>query len=271
MKKLLICFFCVLFTILIQAQEEKTLTMPRLRLGIEAGVNSLFSQINKPEMIRESRYYYYDHDYDFHCGFVYDYPNSAFYNFGLKLDYMLHKRIAMSIGLRFSFYKATLASDRDYFLWKVSETETSSNYIKINNISQTNYYLGIPLETRFFLTEKDYIVRTYFIIGTSFNFLVATDNKVAFHNPEMEKYNSNVLKHIGNPNSFYCSFYGGFGLKFGKANYPFGNVEFFFPVLNFEKDNIDAFIRSDVLGFGIRTTLHIPVIRKHILTYSVTD
>ena len=271
MKKLFICSFFVLLVTHIQAQEEITLTMPRLRLGIEAGVSSVLSQINKPEMIRENRYHYYDQDYDYYCGFVRDASNVTLFNFGAKLEYVLHKRIAVASGLRFSFYKATLNSDRDCFLWKVSETEISSNYIKINNISQTNYYLGIPLEIRFFLSEKDYAVRTYFIVGTSFNFLAASENKIAFHNPEMEKYSSGVLEYIGNPSSFYCSLYGGFGLKFGKANYPFGNLEFFFPMLNFEKYNTNAFTEFDLLGFGIRTTLNIPVARKHKLTYTVTD
>jgi len=253
-----------------QAQEKETLTMPRLRLGVEAGLNLVYGQINKPEMIRENRSYYYAHDYDYYCGFVNAGPGLIPYIFGLKLEYVLHKRITVASGLRFNFYKATLNSDRDYFLWKVSETETSSNYVKINNISQANYYLGIPLEARFFLTEKDHAVRAYFIVGNSFNFLVASSKKVAFHNPEMEKYNSNVLEHIGNPNLFYLSFYGGFGLKFGKADYPFGNIELFFPTLHFENQNTNTFSWFDVLGFGIRTTLQIPAFRKHKLTYTVT-
>ena len=272
MKKLWIYIFCALLVTSIKAQEETTLTMPRLRLGVEAGVNYLSGQINKPEMIRESRSYYFAPDYDYHCGFVNEYPEFFSYGFGLKLEYVLHKRIAISSGLRFSFYKAALNSDRDFFLWKVSETETSANYVKISSISQTNYYLGIPLEARFFVTEKDFFARVYFIVGNSFNFLVASYNKVAFHNPEMEKYSSNVLGQIGDPNLFYGSFYGGIGLKLGKANYPFGSIELFFPAINYTRNNVHSFVNIDAVpSFGFRTTLNIPVFRKHQLIYTITE
>ena len=271
MKKLSICIFCALLVTSIMAQEKTTQTMPRLRLGVEVGANYLSGQINKLEMIRESSSYYFAQNYDFHCGFN-KYPEFFSYAFGLKLEYVLHKRIAISSGLRFSFYKAALNAERDFFLWKVSETETSANYIKISSISQRNYYLGIPLEARFFITEKDFFARVYFIVGNTFNFLVASSNNVIFHNPEMEKYNNNVLKHIGDPNLFYGSFYGGIGLKLGKANHPFGNIELFFPAINYTKNNIHTFVNLDTWpSFGVRTTLNIPVFRKHLLNYTITE
>jgi len=279
MKKFWIILSLIsIYSLQIQAQDTITYKIPRLRLGIEAGVNYFFGTINKPNMIRESRSYYYTSgnqssaDNDYYGGFISQSSSFAAYSFGLKLEYVLHKRVAISSGLRFSFYKATLFSDRNYFLWKISETETSSNYIKIKNLSQKNYYLAIPLEVRFFFTERDFFARFYLIAGNSFNFLIASSDHVEFQNPKMEKYNSTVKQHIGRTNLFYGSFYLGIGLKLGKVNYPFGNIEFFCPIVNLAKHRANAFVYLDAIpAMGIRTTLNIPMVRKHQLTYTVID
>jgi hypothetical protein len=270
--KLIISFLFILLLTQIQAQEETTLSLPRLHLGIEAGINGLFGNINKPIQIRENQSYYQDLDYDFFGGYVS--PNDAFtsFSFGIKPEYLLSKRFTVALGLRFSFYKATLGSNQDFFLWKLSETETNSNWVKIKNISQQNYYIGIPLEFRLFPREKDYAVRQYFILGTSFNFLVASENKVAFQNAAMKKYSSDVLNHIENPNRFLGYLYAGIGLKFGKMKYPFGDIEFHFPVIIYGNGKTKTFVQMiGSLGLGFQTTLHIPIYKKHQLTYTLTD
>ena len=239
---------------------------------MEAGVIFLSGQFNRPDLIRENHYYYNDQDYHYGCGFVIDNKTFFSYSFGLKAEYSLNKRIAIASGVRYNFFKAVLNSDRDYFLWKVSETETSANYITIKNISQKNYYIGIPLELKLFPREKDYFVRQYFIFGTLFNFLVVSNSEVAFQNQKMEKYSSEVMKNIGNPNRFQTVVYAGVGLKIGKLKYPVGNIEFHFPVLTFGKNNPNSFTKTaGSVGFGIRTTFQIPVIKKHQIIYTVED
>jgi len=271
-KMLLVLPLFVLLLIQTQAQEEITYSIPRLRMGIEAGVNLLLGEINNPQMIRENQSYYYDGDYDYHCGFV---PkgngNFGSYTFGLRVEYVLKKRLAIASGLRFSFYNANLSSDRDYFLWRVTEDETITNYVKIKNIHQRNYYLGVPIEIKFFPREKDYFVRHYFIFGTSFNFLVASEKNIEFHNKMMEKYSPMVEKHVGKPSFFNGTVYAGIGLKIGKSSYPFGNIDFFFPVLTFHQHNNNSFTTIYPFGFGVRTTFHIPLHKKHQLTYTVQD
>ena len=185
MKKItFILFLILLFGFKVQAQEIEDvyidISVPRWRIGVEAGVDALFGSINKPSQIRENKSYYFDNDYDFHCGFVINITKSNLYYFGVKSEYMIKKRLAVAAGLRFSINKSTINSDRDYFLWKIEETETSANYLKIKNLSQANYYLGLPIELKFFPREKDYAVRQYFIFGTSFNFLVLSKNNIDF-------------------------------------------------------------------------------------------
>jgi len=274
MKKIIsILLLILLFGFKVQAQEEEKVieyNIPRWRIGIEAGLDGPFGSTNKPSQIRENRSYYFDYDYDFHCGFVIKITKSALYYFGVKSEYMFNKRWAVASGLRLSFNKSTLKSDRDFFLWKIEETETSANYIKIKNISQSNYYLGLPIELKFFPREKDYAVRHYFIFGTSFNFLVSSNNNIDFANEKMKKYSSDITAQMETPNLFFNTMYAGIGLKFGKMNYPFGNIEFKFPVLRVSKKS-NSFVQIDALGVSLQASFFVPVAKKHKLTYSVID
>ena len=254
-----------------KAQEQRTLTMPRLRLGVEAGIDVLFGTMNKPAQIRESRAYYSDGDHDFQCGFVSsEYEQNVFY-FGVKPEYSLNKRFVFTSGLRFFTYKTAIKSDRDYFLWKISEDAINTNYVKIESISQRNYCIGIPLEIRFFPNKKDYFVRYYFVLGTTLNFVVSSNKDVVFPNPLMEKYSSDVLSQIEKPNSFYGLAYAGVGLKIGKMEHPFGRVELHMPSLWYGNKNSKNFVNIDPFGFGLQMTVLIPVAKKYQLTYTVTD
>jgi len=258
-----------------QSQTEKTTTieMPRFRLGIEVGVDFLFGTINKPEQIRESQSYYYDGDYDFHCGFVADNRNFGFHYLGIKPEFLLHKKVAVTTGIRFSTNKITLNSDDKYFLWRISENETSTNYIKINSISQRNYYLGVPLEVRLFTAEKDYTVRQYFVVGTTLNFWLASNNDISFSNSAMEKYTSQLSENIGKPSFFQGVFYAGVGLKIGKMNHPCGRIEAHFPVIAYGNSKTKSFtnIINNSWGFGLQATLLIPIATGKKLTYTVDN
>ena len=275
MKKIWIILSLIsIYSLQIQAQDTITYKIPRLRLGIEAGVDFLDGSINKPDLIRENRSFYFDnvHDYDYYCGFVSDYQNYSCFFIGIKPEYVLSKRFVITSGLRFYYNKTAIKSDKEYFLWNVSELETSSNYIKINRISQKNYYLGVPIEMRFYPREKDHIVRQYFIFGTTLNFLLTSENEITFQNPKMEKYNSQVSKYLEKPNLFLGTIYAGVGVKFGKSKYPFGSIEFRFPVISYGANNKKSFVQpANIFGCGFSTTLQIPITRKHQLTYTVID
>jgi len=272
MKKFTFVLFLILmFGFEVQAQKEKNvieINIPRWRVGVEAGVDVPFGSVNKPSQIRENRSYYPNNDYDYYCGLVLDRTLSHVFYFGAKAEYMLHKRWTVTSGLRLSINKSTLTSDRDYFLWKIEETETSANYIKIKNLSQSNYYLGLPIEFKFFPRQKDYSVRQYFIFGTSFNLLASSNNNIDFDNERMEKYSTDIKAQMGTPNVFFSTIYAGVGLKFGKMNHPFGSIEVIAPMIRIS-GNSKSFVNMEPVGFSFRTILQIPVAKKKLLTYSV--
>ena len=273
MKKLLVVLSLFLFFILqIKAQEEVAVTMPRFRLGIEAGTNLFIGKDNKPAMIREnqSSYYYDYYDNEYYCGFVPDGQTASIFYLGVKPEYTVNRKLVVALGTRFSVSHSVIKSDKSYYLWKISEDETNTNYVKINKISQINYYVGIPMEIKIFPREIDYFVRHYFVLGTTLMILAVSNNDVLFENSAMKKYTSEILEHIGKPKNFHGQVYTGFGLKIGKSHNPFGSFEFHFPVFMIEDGKPNPFVNTeDRIGCGFKTTLQIPLIRKHQLSYKV--
>jgi len=275
-RLIFITCFIFLFVAQTQAQTEEIISTPRFRLGIEAGADFLFGEKNKPSMIREnqSSYYHYDEDYDYYCGFIPNEQKMNVFYLGVKTEYLIHRRMSIAAGARFSFNQFVYDSDRDYFLWKISENKEdgTTNYVRIKDVTQKNYYVGIPIEIKFFPREIDYPVRHYFIWGTVWNFLVNSTNDVSFKNSNMNKYASDISNQIEGLCNFHATFYGGFGLKIGNTNHPFGNIEFHFPVLMFSDNGSNSLVKaSAAFGFGTQLSFQIPLCKKHQLNYTVIN
>ena len=260
----------MLFCISIQAQQEKKPVMHRFRLGIEGGWTPFSGKTNKPDMIRESRsYYYYDDDQDniYYCGFITGKPSFNIFYFGIKPEYFFSNRLSISTGIRLSFNKVKMDSDRDFFLWRVSEDETSSNYVRINSISQKNRHIELNTKVRFFPGKRNFWIRHYYVLGNTMNFLVTSSNKASFHNPEMNHYSATVLKQIGKPSSVMGYTYVGLGLNIGSITRSFGNIEFQFPAIIHGSENINSLVTKGqrMSFFRMLATLQIPIAFRHQL------
>jgi hypothetical protein len=266
-KMLLVCLLSL--AVRAQAQQE-VISMPRFKLGIEAGMSAIFdASINKPTNLRENKSYYND---DYYCGFIFDKQEYDQYYIGIKPEYTLTKRLAVAAGLRLTFAQSVLESNSRYFLWKTAESGTTTDYVRVNNISQQNIFVGIPLELKIFPREKDYFVRHYFVMGTAMNFLAGSKNTISFSNSQMEKYEPLISGHTGTPNRFHGYAYTGFGLKIGRTNHTFGNIEFHYPILMFDNKRLSSFMETrNSFGFGIQTTLQIPLFKQHTLKYKADN
>jgi hypothetical protein len=282
MKKLkLILAGVLLFASSLVSAQETVFSMPRFRLGIEAGVmNAFYTETNKPAGLRENQAYYYDYDHgylddyldDYYCGFIFRGQDYNLYYVGLKPEYSLNERFAVAAGLRFSFNTSELNSDRDYFLWKTSESGMNTNYVKVKNVSQRNLFIGLPLELKIFPRKRDYLVRHYFVFGTAMSVLINSRNEITFQNENMEKHNSLISGQLGKPNSFQGHAYFGFGLKIGRTSHPFGNIEVHLPVIIFNNDRLSSFTKAkDAAGIAIQTTLQIPLLKNHKIQYTVKN
>ena len=85
----------------------------------------------------------------------------------------------------------------------------------------------------------------------------------------MNKYSSDISEQI-ETNDFQGYIYAGFGLKIGKTNRPFGNIEWHFPISMYGRDKHNSLIKTkDAFGFGFQASLQIPIFTKHQLVYKV--
>jgi hypothetical protein len=86
-----------------------------------------------------------------------------------------------------------------------------TDYLKIDEFSQQSYFLGVPLEVRFFTNNRDLPVQTCFKIGSTFNYKLMTDNNISFNNPSMNKYVGTVGDGIEKADRFHVYVYPAFG------------------------------------------------------------
>ena len=178
----------------------------------------------------------------------------------LKPEFQFSERFSIASGLRLSFYKDALNANYDYFLWQIKGDINNTNYIKIDNIEQRVYKLGIPLEFRLSPRRRDHFVRQYFLVGALFDFATFTNTKISTYNEFSDRYKDDVKETIPRPNNFSSYYYAGIGLKIGKAGYPSANFEVLFPMISFGEYMISSFSKSSGTGvIGIATSLKIPI------------
>jgi hypothetical protein len=229
-----------------------------IRIGFETGVDSYFSDLKKPAPLRE-----FNSELSDGYGFLYSGANQTFTSMGLgiKPEFFFGKnRWGISSGLRFSRYLTTLNPHHDSFYWMVSQEGLRTDYLTIRKFSQKSYYLGIPLEMRFFTNGRDLPFQIYFKIGSAFNYRLSTDNEVVFKEPSMNKYAEAVDEEIGEPDRFHVYAYPAFGFKIGRyrtGHSPWFNLEFHVPGILFQS-NVSSFSKSRT-GLGASLTVQIPL------------
>ncbi|MDR3327572.1 MAG: hypothetical protein LBT04_05525 [Prevotellaceae bacterium] len=268
MKQLsiIILLFTLLYTQKSEAQKL-LFEVPKLRIGVEAGLLTMNGDLVKPSAIRENRsYYYHNFGDDFYSGFINSRNSLTNYYFSIKPEWSVTHRLTLTSGLRLSIINDELNSDQNYFLWQLPTGNSYTNFIRINGVTQKNFSIGIPLELRIYPKQMDCFLRQYFVFGAAFNFNTFSKTTIDFENPAMEKHREDILKTFEKPDVFYSYYYIGIGLKFGKQNHPFGTVELHFPMLIQNNRRITSFFKThNEVQVGLSTTLYIPVPTKHKL------
>jgi hypothetical protein len=106
--------------------------------------------------------------------------------FGVKPEIFLGRnRWGISSGLRFSRYTTALEPRNGAFYWMFRQEGLQTDYLMINKFTQRSYYLGVPLEVRFFPNRRELPVQIYFKAGAAVNYRLHTDNGVTFRDPSM--------------------------------------------------------------------------------------
>jgi len=246
---------------------------PRLRFGVEAGLETFYGDLNKPDAIRETQSYvnyganWYNGDYYYGCGYVNRRSDFENLYMGLKADYALTNRLEVSGGLRVKTGNCTLSSNRNFFLWKTAETETETNYVRINQISQRTINLGMPVEVKWFIPHSDHRVAPYLTLGLVNNFHLYNNMKVDFTDANMNKYENTVKDAFPTINVYYAQCFVGAGIKMGRRNQPFGTLAITMPVfLQRNPPCVSSLFNVESHAiFNLSATLYIPVGKKKIV------
>jgi hypothetical protein len=246
--------------------NEKRKNHHNFKLGIESGTDFMFGSTIKPDMVRESKSSYYGFDdNDFYCGILWDYETLNITYLGIKPEISFAKnRISVATGIRLSRYSTNTDSDKDYFLWKIYQDEINTEYIKIREITQNSYYLGIPLEAKFYPNKRELAAQIYFKTGVVFNYRIHTNNKIKFQNTSSEANDETINDQVNqNLKDFNSYMFVGCGLKIGrhhtnhKKHIPHINIEAH--VLNIMfTDKATSFIRTNA-GLGVQLSVQIPL------------
>ena len=261
MKKSFLLFF-VIFSLEIFAQDyKKIFEYQKFRLNCEAGVGFLAGETITPDAVRQNKSYYYDefyYDNDFYCGFVFDVHTTPHYYIGVKPEMSITNSLSIAVGVRLLGSNETLSSDKDYFLWKISEKDKTTNYIRVKDVKQNTLYICIPIEMTVFTYKRDVRFRQFFKWGTSLNFLTVSNTTPHFENEAMKKYTDKIKKDIENKNQFTPTAFIGLGFKIGLMNHPFGTFEFRMPFVLKSNSGFSTFVKSNV-GFEFQTAINFPL------------
>lgn len=229
-----------------------------IRISFEAGIDSYFSDIKKPVLLRE-----FQSDLSGRYASFYNEANKTFTSIGLGIrpEFFFGKnRWGISTGIRFSCYLTTLELFHESFYWMIRQEGLLTDYLTIRKFLQKSYYLGVPLEMRFFTNRRDLPFQTYFKIGSVFNYQLSTDNEVVFRESSMDKYAGAVDEGIGEPDRFHVYAYPAVGFKIGRCrteHSPWFNLEFHVPGILFQS-NVSSFSKSKT-GLGASLTVQIPL------------
>ena len=259
-----LCFLALLPVSALFAQNEQTSKRHNVKLGIELGLNVPGSKLEEPERIRKSNSYN-DNEYNF----LFTDKKKSFRTtyVGLKPEFFIFRnRVGIASGLRLSKASSKLVSGKNDFLWKVQEIGPTTDYVRIKDIQQHSYLLGVPFEIRFFPNNREMPVQTYFKIGASFNYRIHCENQINFTNKAMEKYDDMVQQQLSEDVNKYSSFvFGAIGFKMGKftegSKLTWVNLEIQFPYILLT-DKAFAFVgksSEDFYGVGIRLSFDIPM------------
>jgi hypothetical protein len=246
--------------------DNKSKKHHNIKIGVEFGVDGLFGDAIKQDMIRENQSSHYWHDdNDYYYGLLYNDQEMDITYWGIKPEMFFAKnRIGLSTGLRLSRYSSSIDSYRNYFLWMIHQDETYTEYVKIRDIKQNSYFLGIPVELKFFPNKRELPVQFYLKTGAVFNYRIHTNNKVKFENQSMRihsgKINNYTKQYINDFNSYMFL---GLGFKIGrhhtdnKRYIPHVNIELH--ALNIMLTEKASSFMKAYAGFGLQLSAQIPL------------
>jgi hypothetical protein len=243
----------LLFPLLTKAQGQKKIN--NFKLGIEFGINSYLGDRALPERIRESNHKGTDARLFENSSF--EQSAEAFY-LGVKPEIFLFKnRLGISSGVRFSLSSSTFDAEGSYFLWLLRQKDVRTDYVRISSLAQRSYFIGVPLEIRFFPAPRERYRQYYLKLGASLNYQVLTHCDTQFRDPAMQVHTEIIEDQFSRLSIFNSYFYPAIGFKIGNPSSCWMNVEVHFP--GFLIDPQAASFLKTGIGLGFQFSIQIPL------------
>jgi hypothetical protein len=154
---------------------------------------------------------------------------------------VLNDKLWLSTGINYSNINLSMSkygsSQEDNYFYIVLNQEQENNevyYYTIKEIKETNHYAGIPVDIKY-SPFSSRLFRIYFKMEFCVNYQLSSKRNVVFYEPEMEKYETEILDLFNQSKSIYFTESIGAGLQIGKSDKPKLRLEIHYP----------AFISSD--------------------------
>jgi hypothetical protein len=181
------------------------------------------------------------------------------FHLGVKSEFFFFKnRVGVAAGIRVSKFSGSFESDNsNFFIWLLRQEGMHTDYVRIRSITQNNYYIGIPLEIRFFPNGRELPFQHYFKLGAAFNYRVHTEYKTKFYDKQMQAHAGTIEAQLGEPNFFNSYIYPSFGFKIGRSSSPWINVEVHLPGALVTPQSISFF--EDGAGIGLQISAQLPL------------
>ena len=263
MKNLQLIIWCglVLLPLSGHAQKERKISS---RIGFEMGFHEFFGSTIVPDRIRSiSSVDAFEADYagDYYMGGYGNQSSHAINKLyvGVKYEVLFNNKFGISSGIRLAQLSAQLDHSRkhDYFIWLLHQDERTADYVTIRNMKQKNHYVCLPLEFRLFPKKRDRLLKHYFKLGGALNYRFSTAYDINFQESGMSKYAGEIDNQILRPCTFSGFIYPAFGLRRGRNNDSWFNLEFQFPGFIIAQRK-HSFVNPDV-GFGMQFSVQLPL------------
>jgi hypothetical protein len=253
--RIFILILSVLFSSLTKlwAQDKDNSKIHNFKLGFEAGFNGYWGDVVEPDGVREN--YSSAYDYSFH---ILPVQSAIACHVGVKPEYFfLKNRFGVSAGLRVSRFSSAFESNNSYpVMWLLRQEGIYTEYVRIRSITQNSYYVGIPLEVRFFPNRREFRFQHYLKLGVAINYQVHTRYKTEFYDKQMRIYAGTVEAQLGKPNPFNAYIYPAIGFKIGRSSSPWVNLEIYCSALITPRTI--SFLK-DGAGVGLQFSVQFPV------------
>jgi len=264
MKKciLFLTVFCFLqIKMFAQEANEPVATNWQRYLHLESGFVFPNGSLNEDIPIRQN----FSHHYDLSSRGGEVTLRSSGSLLGLRFEFFNPKyQAGISTGIRYTNYssliKGSSSSNAEFFYLRYVFIDDEAKYARVKSISETNNFIGIPIELRYIPLQTKYVG---LILKTGFeiSFLnISPKTTIELQETSMEQYESQIIDNvIRETDKYYSTLYSSIGVNVGKPDKPKFIFEVFLPSYYLTKNNFALMNEVNHYKGGVKFSIQFPI------------